>query len=161
MPSWKSASHAGAAAESPLADYSDALLRSLLSRVRVIAMPGASLKPERPSNGVMRFLQSRGYRVIPVNPGQAGKMLLSERIYARLADIPEKIDMVDIFRNEAALGGMTDEAIAAGAKAIWMQLGLIDRAAAARAEAAGLTVVMNRCPAIEIPRLFGSADPHA
>jgi len=124
-------------------------------------MPGASLKPERPSNGVMQFLQSRGYRVIPVNPGQAGKTLLGERIYARLADIPEQIDMVDIFRNQAALGRMTDEAIAAGAKAIWMQLGLIDHAAATRAEAAGLTVIMNRCPAIEIPRLFGSADPHA
>jgi len=160
-PSWQSASRAGAAAESPLTDDPDALLRSLLSRVKVIAMPGASLKPERPSNGVMQFLQSRGYRVIPVNPGQAGKTLLGERIYARLADIPEQIDMVDIFRNQAALGRMTDEAIAAGAKAIWMQLGLIDHAAATRAEAAGLTVIMNRCPAIEIPRLFGSADPHA
>jgi len=144
-----------------MADYSDALLRSLLSRVKVIAMPGASLKPERPSNRMMRFLQSRGYRVIPVNPGQAGKTLLGERIYARLADIPDKIDMVDVFRNQAALAITTDEGIAAGAKAIWMQLGLIDQAAAARAEAAGLTVIMNRCPAIEIPRLFGSADPHA
>ena len=120
----------------------------------------ASLKPERPSNGVMRFLQSHGYRVIPVNPGQAGKTLLGERVYARLADIPDKVDMVDIFRTQAALGRTTDEAIALGAKAVWMQLGLIDDDAAARAEAAGLTVIMNRCPAIEIPRLFGSADPH-
>jgi predicted CoA-binding protein len=164
MPSWRSARLIGAAAKSGLTDslqYSDALLRALLSRVRTIAMPGASLKPERPSNGVMRFLQGRGYRVIPINSGQAGKTLLGERIYARLADIPDRIDLVDIFRNRAALGRMTDEAIAAGAEAVWMQLGLIDAAAAGRAEAAGLTVIMNRCPAIEIPRLYGSADPHA
>lgn len=163
MPSWRSAPRPGAAAESGLPHnlhYSDALLRALLSSVQVIAMPGASLKPERPSNGVMRFLQSRGYRVIPVNPGQAGKTLLGERVYARLADIPGKIDMVDVFRAQAALGRTTDEAIAVGAKAVWMQLGLIDEDAAARAEAAGLTVIMNRCPAIEIPRLFGEADPH-
>ena len=163
MPFWRSAARPGAAAEPGLPhslNYSDALLRALLSSVRVIAMPGASFKPERPSNGVMRFLQSRGYRVIPVNPGQAGKTLLGERIYPRLADIPDKVDMVDIFRNQAALGRTTDEAIAIGAKAVWMQLGLIDEDAAARAEAAGLTVIMNRCPAIEIPRLFGEADPH-
>lgn len=135
------------------------MLRALFSSVRVIAMPGASLKPERPSHGVMRFLQSRGYRVIPVNPGQAGKALLGERVYARLADIPDKIDMVDIFRNQAALGRTTDEAIAVGAKAVWMQLGLIDEDAAVRAEAAGMIVIMNRCPAIEIPRLFGAAVP--
>ena len=140
--------------------YSDTLLREILSSVRTIAMPGASVKPERPSNGVMRFLQSRGYRVIPVNPGQAGKILLGERVYARLADIPDKIDMVDIFRNQSALGKTTDEAIAAGAKVVWMQLGLIDEGAAAHAEAAGLAVIMNRCPAIEIPRLFGDEDPH-
>jgi len=141
--------------------YADDLLRQIFRSVKTIAMVGASANPARASNGVMRFLQSRGYRVIPVNPGQAGKTLLGERIYARLADIPDKIDMVDVFRNQAALAITTDEGIAAGAKAIWMQLGLIDQAAAARAEAAGLTVIMNRCPAIEIPRLFGSADPHA
>ena len=140
--------------------YPDELLRSVLRTVRTIAMLGASAKPERPSNGVMRFLQQRGYRVIPVNPGIAGRMLHGERVHARLADIEEEIDMVDVFRNRAALGAAAEEAIAIGAKVLWLQLGLVDEAAAARAAAAGLTVIMDRCPAIEVPRLFGDADPH-
>ena len=140
--------------------YPDDLLRCVLRTVRTIAMLGASAKPERPSNGVMRFLQQRGYRVVPVNPGIAGRMLHGERVHARLADIEEEIDMVDVFRNRAALGAAAEEAIAIGAKVLWLQLGLVDEAAAARAAAAGLTVIMDRCPAIEVPRLFGDADPH-
>jgi predicted CoA-binding protein len=139
--------------------YSDELLRSVLKEVRTIAMLGASAKQERPSNGVMRFLQRRGYRVIPVNPGIAGRSLHGERVHARLADIPDRIDMVDVFRNRAALAAAADDAIAVGAKVLWLQLGLVDKVAAARAEAAGLIVIMNRCPAIEIPRLFADADP--
>lgn len=140
--------------------YSDDLLRSVLKTVRTIAVLGASTKPERPSNGVMRFLQRRGYRVIPINPGIAGRLLHGERVHARLADIEGKIDMVDVFRNRAALAAAAEDAVAAGAQVLWMQLGLVDETAAARAKAAGLTVIMDRCPAIEIPRLFGDADPH-
>lgn len=133
--------------------YPDALIRRVLTETRTIALIGASAKPERPSHGVMRFLQRQGYRVIPVNPGLAGQKLNGETVYARIADIPERIDMVDIFRNSAYAGAASDEGVAAGARVIWMQLGVSDAAAAKRAEAAGLTVVMNRCPAIEIPRL--------
>ena len=133
--------------------YPDALIRRVLTETRTIALIGASAKPERPSHGVMRFLQRQGYRVIPVNPGLAGQKLNGETVYARIADIPERIDMVDIFRNSAYAGAASDEGVAAGARVIWMQLGVSDVAAAKRAEAAGLTVVMNRCPAIEIPRL--------
>lgn len=133
--------------------YPDALIRRVLTETRTIALVGASAKPERPSYGVMRFLQRQGYRVIPVNPGLAGQQLNGETVYARIADIPERIDMVDIFRNSAHAGAASDEGVAAGARVIWMQLGVSDPAAAKRAEAAGLTVIMNRCPAIEIPRL--------
>lgn len=133
--------------------YPDALIRRVLTETRTIALIGTSAKPERPSHGVMRFLQRQGYRVIPVNPGLAGQKLNGETVYARIADIPERIDMVDIFRNSAYAGAASDEGVAAGARVIWMQLGVSDAAAAKRAEAAGLTVVMNRCPAIEIPRL--------
>ncbi|MBV8779558.1 MAG: CoA-binding protein [Alphaproteobacteria bacterium] len=133
-------------------DYADDYLRDILTRARTIAMVGASPRPHRPSHGVMRFLQRHGYRTIPVNPFAAGD-ILGERLYGSLGAIGEPVDMVDIFRRSDAAGGAVDAAIAIGAKTIWMQLGVRDDAAAARAEAAGLTVVMNRCPAIEIPRL--------
>ena len=134
-------------------DYSDAYLRDILTSVRTIAVVGASPRPHRPSHGVMRFLQRRGYRAIPVNPNAAGGDILGEKVYARLADIPGPVDMVDIFRRSELAGAAVDEAIAAGAKAVWMQLDVRDDVAAARAEAKGIKVVMDRCPAIEIPRL--------
>ena len=133
--------------------YSDSYLRDILTSVRTIAVVGASPRRERPSHGVMAYLKRRGYRTIPVNPNALGDMIHSERVYARLGDIPEPIDMVDVFRRSEFAGGVVDEAIAAGAKVVWMQLGVRDDTAAARAEARGLKVVMNRCPAIEIPRL--------
>jgi len=133
--------------------YADDYLREILTRARVIAVVGASPRAHRPSHGVMRYLQRQGYRVVPVNPNACDGDILGERCHARLADVPERIDMVDIFRRSEFAGMAVDEAIAAGAKYVWMQLGVVDRAAAARAEKAGLKVVMNRCPAIEIPRL--------
>jgi uncharacterized protein len=133
--------------------YPDPYLRDILTSVRTIAVVGASPRRERPSRGVMAYLQRRGYRTIPVNPNAAGRTINGETCYARLADIPEPLDMVDVFRRIEAVGGVVDEAIAVGAKVVWMQLGVCDPAAAARAEASGLKVVMNRCPAIEIPRL--------
>ena len=133
--------------------YSDAYLRDILTSVRTIAVVGASPRHERPSHGVMAYLQRRGYRTIPVNPNAVGTTINGETVYARLADVPEPIDMVDVFRRSEMAGGVVDDAIAAGAKVIWMQLGVRDDDAAARAEAQGLKVVMNRCPAIEIPRL--------
>lgn len=137
---------------------SDDLLRRILTETKVIALVGASAKPERPSHGVMRYLQRRGYRVIPVNPGLEGQALNGEKVYRSLADIPQSetgpVDMVDIFRNSAAAEAPALEAIAIGAKTVWMQLGVTHEPAAAKARAAGLNVVMNRCPAIEIPRLL-------
>jgi uncharacterized protein len=146
--------------------YSDAYLRDVLSGVRTIAIVGASPRAHRPSHGVMRYLQRQGYRAIPVNPFAVGATILGETCYAALAEIPldrtGPIEMVDIFRRSEAAGAVVDEAIALGAKpgvkAIWMQLGVVDPAAASRAEANGIRVVMNRCPAIEIPRL-GLARP--
>jgi hypothetical protein len=134
-------------------NYPDSYLRDILTSVRTIAVVGASPRRERPSHGVMAYLQRRGYRAIPVNPNAAGGKINGETCYARLADVPEPIDMVDVFRRTEMAGGVVDEAIAAGAKVVWMQLGVRDDDAAGRAEAHGLEVVMNRCPAIEIPRL--------
>ena len=133
--------------------YPDPYLRDILTGVRTIAVVGASPRHERPSHRVMAYLQRRGYRTIPVNPNAAGGTILGETCYATLEDISEPIDMVDVFRRPEAAGRVVDEAIAVGAKVVWMQLGVRDDAAAARAEARGLKVVMNRCPAIEIPRL--------
>ncbi len=134
----------------PLTSEDD--IAHLLSRVRFVALVGASDRPDRPSHRVMRFLQTHGYRVFPVNPQLAGKEIHGEQVYAALADIEEPIDMVDIFRRPLAAGEAVDEAIAIGAKSVWLQLGVINQEAAARAEAAGLDVVMDRCPAIDIPR---------
>jgi predicted CoA-binding protein len=128
-------------------------IKALLEGVRTIAMIGASDRPDRPSYGVMAYLQSQGYRVIPVNPQITGEHVHGEYVFRELSQIGEPIDMVDIFRRAIAAGEAVDEAIAAGAKAVWLQLGVINDEAAARAEAAGLKVVMDRCPAIEIPRL--------
>jgi predicted CoA-binding protein len=133
--------------------YPDQYLREILTETRTIAVVGASPRPGRPSHGVMAYLQRRGYRTIPVNPTAAGAVIHGEKCYAALAEVPEKIDMVDVFRRSEAAGAAVDEAIAAGAKVVWMQLGVRDEAAASRAEAHGIKVVMNRCPAIEIPRL--------
>src|SRR5471030_1303025 len=135
--------------------YPDAKLRRILSTVRTIAMVGASPNWNRPSYFVMKYLQGKGYRVIPVNPGTAGKEQLGEKIYASLHDIPEKIDMVDVFRASDQVGPVVDDAIAIGAKVVWMQLGVRNDAAAEKAEAAGLEVIMNRCPKIEFGRLGG------
>ena len=116
-------------------------------------MIGASDRPDRPSYRVMQTLQAHGYRVIPVNPQITGEHIHGEFVFHDLNQLGDPIDLVDIFRNSAAAGEAVDQAIAAGAKAVWMQLGVINEEAAARAEAAGLKVVMNRCPAIELPRL--------
>jgi uncharacterized protein len=128
-------------------------IAELLTSARTIAMVGASDRPDRPSNGVMKFLQGRGYRVFPVNPTITGEHVHGEYVWRDLHQIGEPIDIVDIFRKSEAAGDAVDEAIAIGAKAVWMQLGVINREAADRAEAAGLKVVMNRCPKIEIMRL--------
>jgi predicted CoA-binding protein len=129
------------------------LMRDILLSVKTIAVVGASDKPSRASHGVMKFLQHKGYRCIPVNPRLAGDTLLGETVCASLADIPIPIDMADLFVNSKLAGAMTDEAIAIGAKVIWMQLGVINEAAAERARTAGLKVVMDHCPAQEWERL--------
>jgi len=131
----------------------DADIRALLEQTRTIALVGASDRPDRPSYRVMATLQAHGYRVIPVNPQITGEHLHGEFVFRDLAQLGDPIDMVDIFRNSAAAGEAVDQAIAVGAKSVWMQLGVINHEAAARAEAAGLKVVMDRCPAIELPRL--------
>ena len=138
-------------------DYDDAYIRDILDTVKTIAIVGASANPTRPSHLVMKYLLAKGYRVIPVNPGLAGKELLGQPVHASLADIPGRIDMVDIFRNSAAAAAITEEALRLDPrpKAIWMQLGVRNDDAAARAEDAGVRVVMNRCPKIEYGRLSG------
>ena len=127
-------------------------IRDILTSVRTVAVVGWSPKPDRPSHRVAAFLLARGYRVIAVNPGQAGLQALGGVVRASLAEAGP-VDMVDIFRRSDEAGAVVDAAIAAGARVVWMQLGVIDEAAAARARAAGLRVVMDRCPAIEIARL--------
>jgi O-acetylhomoserine (thiol)-lyase len=135
--------------------YPDAKIRSILQRVRTIALVGASSNWNRPSYFVMKYLRSKGYRVIPVNPGLAGRELLGERVYASARDIPEPVDMVDVFRPADEAMPIVEDAIAIGAKVVWMQLGIRNAAAAARAEQAGIEVIMNRCPKIEFGRLGG------
>ena len=135
--------------------YSDVKIRAILERVRTIALVGASPNWNRPSYFVMKYLQGKGYRVIPVNPGVAGKSLLGETVYASLRDIPDKVDMIDLFRNSDAAPGIVADAIAIGAQVVWMQLGVRNDKAAKTAEAAGLEVIMNRCPKIEFGRLGG------
>lgn len=132
---------------------SDEDIAALLAETRTIAMVGASDRPDRPSFGVMKFLVDRGYRVLPVNPQITGEHVHGEYVWRELSQIGEPIDMVDIFRRPQAAGDAVDDAIAAGAKSVWMQLGVINHDAAARAEAAGLKVVMDRCPVIEIRRM--------
>ncbi len=128
-------------------------IAELLTNARNIAMVGASDRPDRPSYGVMRFLQSHGYRVFPVNPQITGEHVHGEFVWRELAQIGEPIDIVDIFRRPQAAGEAVDEAIAVGAKAVWLQLGIVNEEAAQRAEAAGLQVIMDRCIKIEIMRL--------
>lgn len=132
---------------------SDEDIAELLTNARTIAMVGASDRPDRPSNGVMRFLQDHGYRVFPVNPQITGEHVHGEYVWRELSQIGIAIDIVDIFRRPQAAGEAVDEAIRIGAKAVWMQIGVINPEAAKRAEAAGLKVVMDRCPKIEIARL--------
>jgi predicted CoA-binding protein len=140
----------------------DARLRDILSRVKTIAMVGASDKETRPSYGVFAFLLEQGYHVTGVNPGLAGKTVHGAAFFKTLADIPGPVDMVDIFRNSAAAGGIVDEALALDLKpkVIWMQLGVRDDAAAERARAFGIDVVMDRCPKIEYQRLGLRRDDH-
>lgn len=128
-------------------------IRDLLGQKRRIAVVGASLNPARASNGVLAFLVAQGHDVIAVNPGHAGKTIHGAPVVATLADVEPAAEIVDIFRNSDDAGAAVDEAIVHGAKAVWMQLGVINDAAARRADAAGLAVVMDRCPKIEIPRL--------
>jgi O-acetylhomoserine (thiol)-lyase len=135
--------------------YSDAQLRAILQRVKTIAMVGASSNWNRPSYFVMKYLQGKGYRVIPVNPGIAGQSLLGEKVYTSLRDIPEPVDMVDVFRAAREAPAIVEDAIAIGAKVVWMQLGIRNDKAAGAAEKAGIEVVMNRCPKIEFGRLGG------
>ena len=135
--------------------YSDAYIRDILVTHRSIAMVGASANPSRPSYYAMKYLKIKGFRVIPVNPGQAGKEILGEKVYASLAEIAEPVDIVDIFRNSEATLPITQEAIGMGAKVVWMQIGVRNDEAAKLAEQAGLKVVMNRCPKIEYGRLSG------
>lgn len=137
--------------------YPDDYIRSILSSVKTIAMVGASANEVRPSFFVMKYLLAKGYRVIPVNPGQAGKNILGQLTYARLADIPDPIDMVDVFRASDAVPAIVDEVLALNPlpKVIWTQLTVRNDDAARKAEAAGIQVVMNRCPKIEYARLCG------
>ena len=138
-------------------EYGDGFLRGLLQRARVIAIVGVSPDPVRPSHYVARYLSLRGYRVIPVNPGHAGKRLFGETVRAGLADCPPETDMLDIFRRPEAVPGIVSEALERlpGLRTVWMQIGVVSPEGAAMAQARGCDVVMNRCPKIEHQRLFG------
>jgi predicted CoA-binding protein len=131
----------------------DELIRDILTSTRTIALVGASANPARASNDVMAFLIERGYEVFPVNPSAGVDEILGRKVYTSLAEVPEPIDMVDVFRRSEAAGEVCDEAIAVKAKVVWMQLGVINEAGKERAESAGLKVIMDRCPKIETPRL--------
>ena len=138
--------------------YSDDVLRKLFGDVKTVALVGASPRGERRASWrVMRFFQQHGYKVYPVNPDAIGQEIHGEKVYATLQDLPEKIDLVDIFRRSSKVEPVVDDAIEIGAPYIWMQLDVIDEVAAAKAEAAGATVIMDRCPAIELPRLQRAA----
>lgn len=128
-------------------------IKTILQQVKSIALVGASDKPHRASYGVMAYLLAQGYQVIPVSPKLAGQKLLEQKVYATLADIPQPIDMVDVFRNSEAVYGVAEEAIAIKAKVLWLQLGVINEEAEKLATEAGLKVVMDRCPKLDIPRL--------
>jgi len=133
----------------------DDQLRALLAATRTIALVGASPRPDRASHGVMAFLQNAGYRVIPINPAAAGQTILDEPVFAALSDVPEPIDMVDVFRRSEDTPPVARDAVAVGAKSLWLQLGIESDEAARIATEGGLDVVMNRCTAIEIRRLDG------
>lgn len=137
--------------------YSDDLLRSILTRTRRIAVVGVSMNPVRPSYYVARYLDLKGFEVVPVNPGHAGQMLFGREVRATLSDIEGAVDMVDIFRRSEAVPPIVDEALErfADLQTIWMQIGVSHAEAAAKAEARGVTVVQNRCPKIEYQRLYG------
>lgn len=140
--------------------YDDKYILDVLKDAKIVAMVGASANWNRPSFFAMKYMLQKGFRVIPVNPGIAGKEILGETVVASLDEIQEPIDMVDIFRNSEAAGAVTDDAIKAGAKIVWMQLGVRNNEAAKRAEDAGLRVVMDRCPKIEFARLNGELSWH-
>ena len=137
--------------------YDNTYIAGILNSVKTIAMVGASAKDVRPSYFVLKYLLAKGFSVFPINPGQAGKQILGRMTYARLADVPEPIDMVDIFRAASAVPGIVDEVLRLDPlpKVLWMQLGVRHDETAARAEAAGIKVVMNRCPKIEYGKLSG------
>ena len=138
--------------------YADDVLSTLFDEVKTVALVGASPRGERRASWrVMRFLQQQGYKVYPVNPDATGQEIHGEKVYARLQDVPEKVDLVDIFRRSSKVAPVVDDAIEIGAPYIWMQLDVIDENAAKKAEAAGAIVIMDRCPAIELPRLQQAA----
>lgn len=150
---WRNGLRSGAMPELEMPLTKDRDIARVLSSARTIALLGASARVERPSNRVMTFLLRHGYEVFPVNPGLTGQMLQGRIVYSRLADISVAIDMIDVFRNAAYLPEIVTEAIDIGARTLWTQLDVVDEHAAAIAENAGLAVIMDRCPAIELPRL--------
>jgi predicted CoA-binding protein len=148
---WKNATPSGV--DDSMRIESDEAIAQLIMQVKRIALVGASAKPERPSHRVMQFLLDEGYEVLPINPGLAGQRLLGQTVYASLADLPTSVDMADIFRDAASLPEVTQAVVAAGVPAMWTQLGVVHSEAQHTAVDAGLQLVVDRCPAIEIPRL--------